>query len=96
MTNRKRGPAEGMVQLQNGFYVPSKVHDELHRHIWPRLSPLRDVPRLKAREMVAADYYATLNPWVVGACVSHWEHRDELPLRFLGCPYCSVRFYKVT
>lgn len=96
MTNKKRGPAKDMVLLQNGVYVSLKVHDELLRHIRPRLSPLRDAPRLKAREMVADDYYATLNPWVVGACVSHWEHRDELPLRFLGCPYCSVRYYAVT
>ena len=96
MTNKRRGPTDDMVQLQNGVYVPRKVHDELHCHIWPRLSPLRDLSRLKARDMVATNYYATLNPWIVGACVSHWEHRDELPLRFLGCPYCSVRYYAVT
>jgi hypothetical protein len=85
-----------MVQLRSGVCVPRKVHDELHGHIRPRLPRLKDVPRLKAKDMVAADYYATLNPWLVGACVSHWEHRGELPLRFLGCPYCSVRFYRVT
>jgi hypothetical protein len=85
-----------MVQLRSGVCVPRKVHDELQDHIRPRLPQYRGVPRLKAKDMVAADYYATLNPWVVGACVSHWEHRDELPLRFLGCPYCSVRYYRVT
>jgi len=96
MTDKTKGPRPDMVQLQSGFYVPRRVHDELHVHIHPRLSPLRGLPRLKARDMVDAGYYATLNPWVVGACVSHWEHRGELPLRFLGCPYCSVRFYRVT
>ena len=96
MTDKKKGPRPDMVQLHNGVYVPRKVHDELHGHIRPRLRQLKDMSRLKAREMVATDYYATLNPWVVGACVSHWEHRDELPLKFLGCPYCSVRYYRVT
>ena len=95
MTDKIKGSRSDMVQLQNGVYVPRKLHDELYGHIRLRLSPLRDVRRLKAKDMVAADYYVTLDPWVVGACVSHWEHRDELPLQFLGCPYCSVRFYRV-
>lgn len=96
MTNRSRGAADDMVQLRNGVYVPRRLHDELREHIRPRLRSLKGAPRLKAKEMVAGDYYATLNPWTVGACVSHWESSGELPLRFLGCPHCSVRYYEVT
>ena len=96
MTRRIKGPRQDMVQLQNGVYVPRSVHDELYGHIRPRLVRLTDEPRLKAKDMVTAGYYATLNPWVVGVCVSDWERQRRLPLRFLGCPYCSVRFYEVT
>lgn len=96
MTDKKKGPPRDMVQLYSGVFVPRVLHDELQQHVRARLPILEYGERLKAKEMVARDYYATLNPWLVGACVSHWERHRDLPLRFLGCPYCSVRYYQRT
>jgi len=93
---KKKGPSQDMVPLRSGVLVPRTLHDELHQHVRTQLPSLNYGKPLKARDMVARNYYATLDPWFVGACVSHWERHDELPVRFLGCPYCSVRYYERT
>ena len=94
--NKQNRLSQDMVQLHSGVHVPRALHDELQEHVGTQLQGMAYGKPLKAKDMVARNYYATLDPWRVGACVSHWVRHNELPLRFLGCQYCSVRYYERT
>jgi hypothetical protein len=94
--NKQKGPSQDMVPLDNGILVPRALHDELFEHVRSRIPVLKYGKPYKAKDMVEPHYYASKDPWFVGRCVSHWERHNELQLRFLGCPYCSVRNYERT
>jgi hypothetical protein len=97
MSRKKRAPSQDMVQLEkSGVFVPRAVHDALYPHILGQLPSLKYGEPLKSKDMVDRKYYITLRPHVVGACVADWELHRRLPIRFLGCPYCSVRYYERT
>jgi len=85
-----------MVALDSGVLVPRKLHDELFEHVSARIPVLKYSKPYKAKDMVERRYYASKDPWFVGRCVSHWERHHELGVRFLGCRYCSVRYYERT
>jgi len=94
--SKQKGPLQDMVPLHSGVLVPRALHDELHEHVRTQLPSRKYRKPLKAKDMVAHSYYVNLDPWLVGACVSHWERHHEIEVRFLGCPYCSVRYYERT
>ena len=91
--NEQKGPFGDMVPLDTGVFVPRRLHDELFEHVTARVEKLKYDEPYKAKEMVDPSFYATQAPWIVGRCVSHWERHHDLPLHFLGCRYCSVRYY---
>lgn len=94
--SKRKGLPQDMVALSSGILVPRAVHDALLEHVAARIPDLAHGLPYKAKEMVAQQLYAQLDPWQVGYCVADWERTQTLPLRFLGCRYCSVRYYRRT
>ena len=95
----QRGPSGAMVELDSGVLVPTAFHDELLSAIEKGIPRLHKGIPYKAKEAVEPYTYKTRfghDPWRVGYCVAHWERRHQIPLRFLGCPFCSVRYYERT
>ena len=90
---RQKGPMPDAVRLSNGLYVPRAVHDELFEKVVAGIRQLSYDRPYKAREMLEPLYYAHRDPWQVGGCVADWERAGLLRVRFLGCRYCSVRYY---
>ena len=58
-TSKKKGPPQDMLPLYSGVLVPRAFHDELHQHVRTRLPDLKYGEPLKAKNMVARNYYAT-------------------------------------
>jgi len=91
--SKQHGSSHDMVRLSSGIYVPRSFHDELFEHVAARITELKYAKRYKAKDMVNPTYYALHDPWQIGYCVAHWERERQLAVRFLGCPYCSVKYY---
>lgn len=94
--SKTKGPMADAVRLSSGIHVPRAVHDELFEHVMVGIGRLAYDRPHKARAMLEAQYYARVDPWQVGGCVADWERHHLIPVRFLGCPYCSVRYYERT
>lgn len=94
--NKRRGPRDDMVRLASGILVPRVFHDELLEHVTARIPDLKHGARHKAKAMVEPQYYARHDPWWIGGCVADWERKGMVRVHFLGCPYCTVRFYRRT
>lgn len=103
MSDRKRSTRliwadePDMVPLSSGILVPREYHDALFCQVTGRIPHLEFGARLKARDMVDPDNYALCSNaerWRIGCCVAHWEREEKIPVHFLGCPYCSVRYYE--
>lgn len=91
---KHKGPMPDAVRLSSGIYVPQAVHDELFQNVVIGIRRLTFGRPYKAREMLEPHYYAHLDPWQVGGCVADWERHKQIQVRFLGCPFCSVRYYE--
>ena len=91
---KQKGPMRDAVRLSSGLYVSKAVHDDLFEHVKAGIQRLKYDRPYKARDMLEPHYYREQDPWKVGGCVADWERHREISVRFLGCPYCSVRFYE--
>ena len=91
---KQKGPLQDAVRLSSGIYVPKAVHDDLFEHVKAGIQRLKYDRPYKARDMLEPHYYSGQDPWQVGGSVADWERHGDISVRFLGCPYCSVRYYE--
>jgi len=92
MTKRKVSALD-MVELSNGVLVPRRVHDALYPLAYPKIERLSYDRPYKSRDMLEPNDYVRFEPWHVGCCIADWERTGRIPVTFLGCRFCSVRFY---
>jgi len=95
MTDRKR-PSLDMVELSSGVLIPRRVHDALYPLAYPKIERLGYGRPHKSRDMLEPTDYVRFAPWHVGCCIADWERTRRIPVRFVGCKYCSVRYYERT
>jgi hypothetical protein len=91
---KRKGPQLDTVELSSGIVIPRRVHDALYPLACSKVDSLRYGRPYKSRDMLNSNDYRRFEPRHVGGCVAEWERTGQLAIRFLGCPYCSVRFYE--
>jgi len=89
-----KGPLRDGVPLSSGVIVPRRVHDALYTLAYRKIERLGYGRRYKSRDMLEPNDYGRFQPCHVGYCIADWERTGRIPVRFLGCAYCSVRYYE--
>lgn len=96
--SKKKTASKDVVVLSTGVRVSKMFHDELFEKTMANIRTLRYGVPYKSEDIVEPRYWAKhrFDHWHMGCCIADWERRGLIPLRFVGCEYCKVRYYMRT
>jgi hypothetical protein len=83
--------------LPNRVDIEPELYEELIRQVHAITPTLRYDKDYQIRQLVTREFWRPLDiPTQIklGKCLAYLEQQGLVPLVFVGCPRCSVKFYR--
>ena len=83
--------------LPNGVEIEEDLYQELIRQIYLVASTLRYGKVYRIHRLVMPEFWCPQPRSIrlkLGRCLAYLEQEGLVPLVFVGCPRCSVKYYR--